>query len=91
MVAGEVGATPAQVALAWVLAQSGVVAPIVGARTLAQAKENFGALRVALSRDQLDHLDSASAPAPIFPAAFMDRPMVQNLVFGNTRVARHAA
>jgi aryl-alcohol dehydrogenase-like predicted oxidoreductase len=90
-VAAQVGATPSQVALAWVLAQPGVAAPIIGARTRAQAEENIGALRVSLSREHMEQLSGASAVAPIFPAAFVERPMVQGLIFGNTRVAPRAA
>ncbi|WP_407526198.1 aldo/keto reductase [Methylobacterium oryzisoli] len=86
-VAAECGATPAQVALAWTLLHPAVAAPIVGARTLAQAEENLGALDVALSPDQRARLDAASAPNPIFPAAFLDRPMVRQLIFGGARVA----
>ena len=89
-VAAECGATPAQVALAWTLLGPAVAAPIIGARTRAQAEENLGALSVALSPDQRARLDAASAPAPIFPAAFLDRPMVQQLIFGGARVARAA-
>jgi aryl-alcohol dehydrogenase-like predicted oxidoreductase len=87
-VAKEVGSTLAQVALAWTLTNPAVVSPIIGARTLAQAEENVGALDVSLSPDQLDRLNLASEPAPIFPARFIDRPLVQQLIFGGAAVAR---
>jgi len=89
-VAEEVGSTPAQIALAWTLANPAVASPIIGARTLAQAEENLGALDVALSPDQLDRLNLASEPASIFPARFVNRPMVQQLFFGGATVARRA-
>jgi aryl-alcohol dehydrogenase-like predicted oxidoreductase len=89
-VAEEVGSTPAQIALAWTLANPAVASPIIGARTLAQAEENLGALDVALSPDQLDRLNLASEPAAIFPARFVNRPMVQQLFFGGATVARRA-
>src|SRR3546814_18542763 len=48
-VADEIGATSAQVALAWVLANPAVASPLVGARTLRQLEDNIGALNVVLS------------------------------------------
>ena len=88
--AAELGVSRAQVALAWTLLNPAVVAPIVGARTLAQAEDNFTALDVAFSAAQIERLDRASALAPIFPARFIERPMAQQLMFGGTSVARRA-
>jgi aryl-alcohol dehydrogenase-like predicted oxidoreductase len=87
-VAQEMGSTPSRVALAWTLANPTVVSPIMGARTVAQAEENLGALEVALSPEQLDRLNRVSDPDPIFPARFVDRPLVQQLIFGGASVAR---
>ena len=47
--AGERGVTPAQLALAWVLAEPRVTCPIVGARTLAQLDDTLGGLAIGLS------------------------------------------
>jgi aryl-alcohol dehydrogenase-like predicted oxidoreductase len=58
------GATPAQVALAWVMAQPGLTGPIASATSVAQLQELAGAARLALSGDDLKTLDEASAPAP---------------------------
>jgi len=58
-VADEVGATPAQVALAWLMHRDGVTAPIVGARTVDQLEENLAAAAVDLSDDQVDRLTEA--------------------------------
>jgi len=85
-VASELAVSRSQVALAWTWQHVAVVAPIMGARTLAQALDNIGALDVTFTPDQLARLDEASAPAPIFPARFMGRPMAQQLVFGGTTV-----
>ncbi|QGX93798.1 aldo/keto reductase [Haloplanus rallus] len=64
-VASEVDATPAQVALAWLLHHDQVVGPIVGARTVDQLEENLGAADVSLSDDQFDRLAAAkSGPFP---------------------------
>jgi aryl-alcohol dehydrogenase-like predicted oxidoreductase len=62
-VADEVGATPAQTALAWLLARDGVTAPIVGARTVDQLHENLAAASVELSPDQRERLTDA-VPGP---------------------------
>jgi len=87
-IADEIDVTPSQVAIAWTLANPAVVSPILGARTLAQAEDNLGALDVTLSREHLARLDEASVPSPIFPARFVERPMVQQLIFGGASVVR---
>jgi aryl-alcohol dehydrogenase-like predicted oxidoreductase len=56
------GATPAQVALAWVMAQPGLTAPIASATSVAQLQELMGAAELKLSKDDLARLDTASAP-----------------------------
>lgn len=86
-VARELGASPSQVAIAWTLTHPAVISPIIGARTLAQAEDNLGALDITLSADQLARLDAASAPAPIFPERFIGRPMAQQLIFGTSQLA----
>src|SRR5947208_5110462 len=48
-IAGELKASPAQVAIAWLLAQKGVTSPIIGARNTRQLNDNIGALRITLS------------------------------------------
>lgn len=87
-VAEEAGSTPSRVALAWTLTNPAVVSPIIGARTLAPAEDNLGALDLVLTSDQLDRLNRISAPSPIFPARFTQRPLVQQLIFGGAAVER---
>ncbi len=60
-VAGEAGATPAQVALAWLAAQPGVTAPIASATSLAQLDELLGVLTLELTTEQVDRLGAASS------------------------------
>jgi aryl-alcohol dehydrogenase-like predicted oxidoreductase len=62
-VAAEIGATPAQVALAWLLAQGDDIAPIPGTRRIAALEENVGADAVVLSTAQLAALDALDAAA----------------------------
>ncbi len=52
-------ATPAQIALAWVLAQKPWIVPIPGSRRLAHLEDNLGALDVELSADDLSDIDDA--------------------------------
>ncbi|VVM77823.1 L-glyceraldehyde 3-phosphate reductase [Pseudomonas fluorescens] len=86
-IAEELHASRSQVALAWTLQHPAVVSPVMGARTLEQAEDNFGALDVTFTADQLKRLDLASAIAPIFPENFIGRPMAQQLIFGKNTVA----
>ncbi|MFT4012677.1 MAG: aldo/keto reductase [Paracoccus sp. (in: a-proteobacteria)] len=81
-VAEELGASRSQVALAWTLLNPAVTSPIVGARTVEQAEDNFGALGITFSDEQIARLDQASALPPIFPERFIGRPMGQQLIFG---------
>lgn len=60
-VGAETGASPAQVALAWLAAKPGVTAPIASATKVAQLDELLGVLKLELSADQIARLDAASA------------------------------
>ncbi|UIJ47344.1 aldo/keto reductase [Sphingomonas cannabina] len=60
-VAEETGATLAQIALAWLMAQPGVTAPIASATSVDQLRELVGAWDVTLTTDQLDRLTAAGA------------------------------
>ena len=63
-VAARHGAKSAEVALAWLIAQPGVTAPIASATSLAQVDSLIRAATLALSADDLAALDSAAAPKP---------------------------
>ena len=56
-VAVDAGVTPAQVALAWLLAKGDDIAPIPGTRRVARLEENVGADDVVLTADQMKRLD----------------------------------
>jgi aryl-alcohol dehydrogenase-like predicted oxidoreductase len=62
-IAAEAGATPAQIALAWLLAQGNDIAPIPGTRRVARVEENTAADTVELSGDQLDRLNHLTPAA----------------------------
>ena len=55
--AAELGATTAQVALAWLLAHSPVLLPIPGTARVAHLEENVAAAGLTLGADQLSRLD----------------------------------
>jgi aryl-alcohol dehydrogenase-like predicted oxidoreductase len=59
--ARDLGATPGQVAIAWLLAQPGVTSPIASATSLAQLQELVAAARLKLDADTLRKLGAASA------------------------------
>ncbi len=61
-VAAEVGATSAQVALAWLLAQGEHIAPIPGTRKLSRVEENIGAAELSLTAEQLTALGAVGSP-----------------------------
>ena len=84
-VAAEVGRTPAEVALAWTVAQSGVDAVLIGASQPDQLAPNVEALDLALTVEQHAALDEASAPPQAFPwNAFT--PAIRQHIFGGTDV-----
>jgi aryl-alcohol dehydrogenase-like predicted oxidoreductase len=62
VVATEVGATPAQVALAWLLAQGDNIVPIPGTKHVRRMDENAAATGITLTADQLARLSEIQAP-----------------------------
>ena len=70
-VAGDLGATPAQVAIAWTKARSPAIHPIIGARRLDQLLDNLGAADLELPAEALSRLDTATEPDLGFPATFI--------------------
>lgn len=64
-VAREIGATPAQTALAWLLRRSPAMLPIPGTTSADHLLENLAALRVELSDDQFARLSEAGAAQPV--------------------------
>ncbi|MDX3855304.1 aldo/keto reductase [Streptomyces sp. AK02-01A] len=62
-VARDAGATPAQVALAWLLSRGDDIAPIPGTKRVSRLEENAGADSVRLTSEQIDRLSSIAAPS----------------------------
>jgi aryl-alcohol dehydrogenase-like predicted oxidoreductase len=63
--AGRKGATPAQIALAWLLAQKPFIVPIPGGTALAHLDDNLPAAELALSQSELREIDEAFATLDI--------------------------
>ncbi|MBT2748838.1 MULTISPECIES: aldo/keto reductase [unclassified Lysobacter] len=87
-VAAELERRPSQIALAWLLQQPFEIAPVIGARTLAQLQENLGALEVQFDDAQRRRLDEASAIALGFPHDFLALPGIQQAMFGGAQIRR---
>ena len=83
------GTTPAQVALAWLLAQKPWIVPLFGTRRLDRLDENLGALSVDLTADDLAEIERVSSgfrcKAPATPKRFEAlRPVNRGSVLGQT-------
>jgi aryl-alcohol dehydrogenase-like predicted oxidoreductase len=86
-VAGEMGQSPARVALAWVIARPGVASTLMGVSRASQVADNVAALDLTLSPEQVGALDAASAPAEPRLIYGLSRPaMRQHVVFGGSTV-----
>lgn len=74
-VAAEKESTPAQIALAWLLAQKPWIVPIPGTTKLHRLEENLGAVNVLLTPPELLEIDAAAAKIPVqgerLPAAVL--------------------
>ncbi len=89
--AQEIGRTPAQVALNWLRQNPGTNIPILGARTVAQLRDNLACLDFELNVEQLAFLDTATRIDLGFPHDFLGSDRFQKILFGDTLslVERH--
>jgi aryl-alcohol dehydrogenase-like predicted oxidoreductase len=81
-VADDLGASSAQVAIAWTRARSQAVHPILGARTAEQLKDTLGALDLTLPDDAVSRLESATDFTLGFPGDFLTQ--ADAAVFGES-------
>ena len=79
-VAAEIGRTPSQVALAWLLAQGTSVIPIIGSRKASQIEDNLACVDVTLTAAQLKTLNEASKIEMGFPHDFLAGPNMRSAV-----------
>jgi len=66
-IAKKKSASIAQVALAWLLAQSGVTSIIIGANKMSQLEDNLKAADVELSAEEVERLSATTAPRALYP------------------------
>jgi aryl-alcohol dehydrogenase-like predicted oxidoreductase len=71
-IAGRKAATPAQVALAWLLAREPWIVPLFGTRRIGRLEENLGALDVSLSPEEVTEIDRLSSGFRIEGARYPD-------------------
>jgi aryl-alcohol dehydrogenase-like predicted oxidoreductase len=86
-VADELGATPAQVAIAWTRSGSAAVHPLVGVSTVEQLTENLGALDLDLPAEAVSRLEAAVEFERGFPADFIAECEPSPFVFGDHATA----
>jgi aryl-alcohol dehydrogenase-like predicted oxidoreductase len=76
-IAADKHATPAQVALGWLLAQRSFIVPIPGTSKMQRLQENIGAVNISLSQDELHRINSALAAITItgerYPAQLLQK------------------
>lgn len=85
-IASEIGRTPAEVALKWVVERPGVSSVLIGASRVEQLEQNIAALDVALTAEHLTRLEQATAMPPINPYFIFQLPIKQ--LFGGQDVRR---
>jgi aryl-alcohol dehydrogenase-like predicted oxidoreductase len=69
-IAARKNATPAQIALAWLLAQKPWIVPIPGTRRLERLEENIGAVDLKLTPDDLREIETAASQIPVQGARY---------------------
>jgi aryl-alcohol dehydrogenase-like predicted oxidoreductase len=90
-IASSLHATPAQIAIAWVLTKPWVSSVLLGANKLAQLEDNLGAANLALRPEDVAALDEFTAPARIYPAYFNARVVDESVEKALSRSAGRAA
>jgi aryl-alcohol dehydrogenase-like predicted oxidoreductase len=74
MIAERKQATPAQIALAWLLAQKSWIVPMPGTTKLNRLEENLGAIDIELTPDDLREIDSAASKITVQGARYSESP-----------------
>jgi aryl-alcohol dehydrogenase-like predicted oxidoreductase len=67
------GASPAQVALAWLLSRPHVASVLIGASKVGQLDDNLKAAEISLSADEVAELDRMTEPTPVYPSWFNEK------------------
>ncbi|HWB85789.1 MAG TPA: aldo/keto reductase [Bryobacteraceae bacterium] len=85
--AAQLGRSPAQVALNWVMTQPGVTSTLIGARRMDQLEDNLKALEFDIPADVRAELDKASGLTLVHPYMFFDT-VLQGRITGETKVRK---
>ena len=85
-IAEEIGRSPSQVSLNWLLQQPGGTIPIVGARKLSHVEDNLQAVDFTLTPEQIDRLNEASNYKAPFPHNFVTPQLIDSMVDGETEI-----
>ncbi|HEY0031890.1 MAG TPA: aldo/keto reductase [Devosia sp.] len=88
-IAAELNRTPAQVSLAWLMAQPSVASILIGASRPQQVLDNVAALSVQLNVEHLTRLNQASAPPVSYPTSLFT-PLVKRFAFGGADVEAYS-
>ncbi len=81
-VAQRLGATPAQVALRWLMQKRGSVIPVLGARTAAQLTEQLASSALQLDDATMAELDAVGRVESVYPQSLLDSPMGRRMQHG---------
>ena len=85
-IAEEIGRSPSQVSLNWLLQQPGGTIPIVGARKLSHVEDNLQAVDFTLTPEQIERLNAISSFDSPFPHNFLTPQLIDSMVDGETEV-----
>ena len=85
-IAQEIGRSPSQVALNWILQQPEGIIPLVGARKLSHVEDNLQAIDFTLTAEQIKRLDEVSSFDFPFPYNFATPQLIDSVVDGETEV-----
>jgi aryl-alcohol dehydrogenase-like predicted oxidoreductase len=72
-IAAQKKATPAQIALAWLLARKPWIVPIPGTTKLHRLEENIGAVSIELTREDLRNIDAAASEITVLGARYPEK------------------
>jgi aryl-alcohol dehydrogenase-like predicted oxidoreductase len=81
-IAGEMGVTPAQVALRWTMQKDQLTIPIIGVRTKSQVDDNLGCLKFEIPPEFMKRLDEASHIDLGFPYSYLHSDMTKDILTG---------
>jgi len=87
--AKEIGRTPSQVAINWLLQQPGVTSPILGARRTEQLADTLASLDFTLESEHLAKLSDVSKIEAGFPHEFLNREFLRDMLSNSTVIETH--